>query len=170
MGGGDGASSGRRICRKAWRASGGPTPTLSQRPGQPLHNRFGRGRGKGTGARSIAVLCTGRETGSDRTGARKDAIGSFDGVVRTGAFWMDPVSSSFAGACFPPLPIFSSANIPTTRITATPMLSRVRRPSVNQGTANRFRIGRAPPARDGRVQPLAPDGKRHPTDSRLTDY
>jgi len=117
------------------------------------HNRFGRGRGNGTGPRSIAVLCTGRGAGSDKTGARKDAIGSFDDDVRPGDFGMEPVISSFVGVCFPPLSIFSSANMPNTRITAATMLSRVRRPRASHGTAKRFRMGSHPSPRRARLAP-----------------
>ena len=100
-------------------------------------------------------------------GARKDSVGSSDGALRTADdFWMEPVSSSFAGSCFPPLLIFRSANMLNTRITAATMLSRVLRQGVSQGTAKRFRIGRAPnPKR--RVSPLAPNGKGNLTALRL---
>jgi hypothetical protein len=69
------------------------------------------------------------------------AIGSLDGVLRTGAaLGIEPVISSLAGACLPPLVAFRSATTPNTRIATTAMPSRVRRLGVSQGTAKRSRI------------------------------
>jgi hypothetical protein len=108
------------------------------------YSRFGRGRGNGTGARTATALCTGRRVGWNAVGATKGAIGSSDGGLRTaGDFWREPVSSSLGGSCFAPLLIFRSANILNTRIATATMLSTVLRLGVSQGTARRFRIGRA---------------------------
>ena len=88
------------------------------------HSRFGRGRGNGTGPRTATALGTGRGVGWDAAGARKEAVGSLDGVLPpAGDLWMEPVISSSAGACFAPLLIFRSANMLNTRITAATMLS-----------------------------------------------
>ena len=65
------------------------------------HSRFGRGRGNGTGPRTATALGTGRGVGWDAAGARKEAVGSLDGVLPpAGDLWMEPVISSSAGACF----------------------------------------------------------------------
>src|SRR5262249_56056439 len=74
-------------------------------------------------------------------GLRKGGMGSWDGGLRTGAaLGIEPVISSLAGACLPPLVTFRSAKRPNTRIATTPMPSRVRRPWVTEGTAKRCRI------------------------------
>jgi hypothetical protein len=56
---------------------------------------------------------------------------------------MEPVSSSLAGSCFPPLLIFRSANMLKTRIATATMLSTVLELGVSQGATKKFRIGRA---------------------------
>jgi hypothetical protein len=76
---------------------------------------------------------------------RKAAIGSLDGDLRTaGGLWIEPVRSSLAGACFPPLLVFRSASMLNTKVPTTTKLSRVRGRGVSQGTAKRFRIGPSP--------------------------
>jgi hypothetical protein len=90
------------------------------------------------------VLCTSRGLGWDAAGARKEAVGSLDGVLPpAGDLWMEPVISSLAGACFSPLVVLTIANMLNIRITAAKMLNRVLRLGVSQGIAKRFRIGRA---------------------------
>jgi hypothetical protein len=55
------------------------------------HNRFGRGRGIGTGARSTAI-CAAPWLKDDANNASTE---SFDRALRTaGDLWMDPVTSS----------------------------------------------------------------------------
>jgi hypothetical protein len=126
---------------------------------QHAHSRFGRGRGNGTGPRTTTTLCTGWVEDWNAAGARKDAIGSSVGGLRTaGDLWMEPVSSSLAASCFPPLLIFRSANMLNTIIIAATILSRGLRLGVSQGIARRFRIGRHPNPRRG-VSPLAPTGR-----------
>jgi hypothetical protein len=126
---------------------------------EDAHSRFGRGRGNGTGPRTTTTLCTGWGEDWNAAGATKDAIGSSVGGLRAaGDFWMEPVSSSLGGSCFPPLLIFRSANMLNTIITAATILSRGLRLGVSQGIARRFRIGRHPNPRRG-VSPLAPNGK-----------
>ena len=67
-----------------------------------------------------------------------------EGDLRTaGDFWMEPVCSSLAGACFPLVLIFRAANMPNTRINAATMLNTTRRLALSHGTAMRFRIGTA---------------------------
>jgi len=106
--------------------------------GRSAYNGFGRGRGKGTAARSNCMnwlVVT----------ARNAAIESLDGDLRTaGDPGMEPVSNSLGGSCFAPLLTFRSASTPNTRTTATTKLSRLWRPDLSQGTATRFRILTAP--------------------------
>ena len=71
---------------------------------------------------------------------------------------MEPVSSSLAGSCFPPLLIFRSANMLKTRIATATMLSTVLELGVSQGATKKFRIGRAHKPEKAR-SPLAPNGK-----------
>jgi hypothetical protein len=62
---------------------------------------------------------------------------------------MEPVSSSLAGSCFPPLLIFRRANMLNTRVATATTLNRVLRLGVRQGTTKRFRIGKGTPTREG---------------------
>jgi hypothetical protein len=71
---------------------------------------------------------------------------------------MEPVSSSLAGSCFPPLLIFRSANMLKTRIARATMLSTVLELGVSQGAAKKFRMAEHTNPRR-RVSPLAPNGK-----------
>jgi hypothetical protein len=56
---------------------------------------------------------------------------------------MEPVISSLAGSCFPPLLIFRSANMLKTRIATATMLSTVLELGVSQRATKKFHIGRA---------------------------
>ena len=76
-------------------------------------------------------------------GLRKAAIGSLGGDLRTGAaLGIEPVISSLAGACLPPLVTFRSTQTPNARIATTAMLSSVRPLGLSQCTSERFRIAK----------------------------
>jgi hypothetical protein len=75
---------------------------------------------------------------------RNAAIGSVEGDLRTaGDFWMEPVCSSLAGACFPLVLIFRAANMPNTRDQRSYNAEHDPAASTQHGTAMRFRIGTA---------------------------
>jgi hypothetical protein len=134
-----------RVPRRTYRArcNAGGRSHLANPPASAIagdHSRLGRGRGNGTARRSTAVLCT-RVVSSVEAGLRKVAICSLYGGFRTGAaLGIEPVISSLAGACPPPLVFFRSAKAPNTRIVKTTTPSSVGRFGVSRGTAKRCRI------------------------------
>jgi len=143
----------------------------SVEPRQHAYIRFGRGRGNGTGARSTTPICTRRRVGWNEDGATKDATGSSDGGLRTaGDFWMEPVSSSWPGSCFPPLLIFRSANMLKTRIATATVLSTVLRPGVSQGTTKTCRIARAPNREGAPLSLWPPAGRKKSYSAALNKF
>jgi hypothetical protein len=71
---------------------------------------------------------------------------------------MEPVSSSLAGSCLPPVLTFRSANRLKTRIATAPIVSRELR-LVSQGTTKRFRIWESTPNPEKARLAFSLDGK-----------
>jgi hypothetical protein len=83
---------------------------------------------------------------------------------------MEPVSSSLAGSCFPPLLIFRSANMLNTRIATATMLSTVLRLGASQGTRKEVSHWQSTQTRERRVSPLAPNGNGNLTALPLNKF
>src|SRR5262245_40217416 len=91
------------------------------------------------GPRSTAVLCT-RVGSWAEAGLKKAATASSVGGFRAGAaLGIEPVTSSVAGACLPPLVTFRSPKTPNTRMANPTTPSRVRWLRVSLNMANRCR-------------------------------